>query len=184
MFGGSLVLLYLASGTFHGLPLASGSDDFRLFQRLDQSAIYLVIAGTNTPLMVTFLRGRQRVMLLATIWIVAALAISALWLLPKVNHAVIVSACMAMGWLGMWPLRTYHRAVGARAMGLLWLGCFLYTAAALCELTEWPVLLVEPFRFGFHETFHIFCAAASATFFLFILRYVIPFRPDAWRKTC
>src|SRR5262245_22561410 len=57
IFGTSMVLLYLASGTFHGLFYTDPAE-FRFFQRLDQSAIFLLIAGTNTPCLVVLLGGR------------------------------------------------------------------------------------------------------------------------------
>jgi hemolysin III len=62
VFGASTVLLYLASGAFHGLPYTRDAHpaEFRFFQRLDQSAILLLIAGTNTPPLVILLGGRTR----------------------------------------------------------------------------------------------------------------------------
>src|SRR5436305_5577394 len=51
VYGLSMVLLYLASGTFHALYFDS-PEQRRFFQKLDQSAIFLLIAGTNTPLLV------------------------------------------------------------------------------------------------------------------------------------
>src|SRR5947199_789715 len=57
VYGLSMVLLYLASGTFHGLFYDS-PEERRFFQKLDQSAIFLLIAGTTTPVLVTLLDGR------------------------------------------------------------------------------------------------------------------------------
>jgi len=181
VFGSSMVLLYLSSSLFHGLPFTATHDrtEFRFFQRLDQSAIYMLIAGTNTPIMITFLRGRWRQWSLGGMWGLAGIGIAALWLLPKAPHSSIVAVCLSMGWLGLLPIRTYYRAVGRRAMNWIWAGCVFYTLGALCELFEWPVLTSSPVRFGFHETFHLLSAAASFAFFMFILRYVIPYRAPA-----
>ena len=176
-----MVFLYLSSSLFHGVPFTAAHNqvEFRFFQRLDQSAIYVLIAGTNTPLLATLLAGRWRKWCLSGMWALASIGTAALWLLPKAPHEVIVVICLAMGWLGLLPLRHYYRAVGWQAMNWIWAGCALYTAGALCELAEWPVFTVSPVRFGFHETFHLISAAASAAFFLFILRYVIPYRGAA-----
>lgn len=178
VFGGSMVLVYFASGLFHGVPFTKTENPttFRFFQRLDQSAIFILIAGTNTPLMVTFLHGRWRGWCLSGIWATATAAIGCLWLLPKPPHEAIVAICLGMGWLGFLPITHYYRAVGWRAMNLVWIGCILYMLGAVCELTKWPVLSAWPVRFGFHEVFHLFCAAASFAFFLFVVRYVIPYR--------
>ncbi len=179
VFGGSMVLLYFASGLFHGMPFTKAENPatFRFFQRLDQSAIFILIAGTNTPLMATFLEGRWRRWCLRGIWTAAAAAIACLWLLPKPPHAAIVAICLAMGSLGFLPITHYYRAVGWRAMNWVWTGCILYTLGSACELTEWPVVSVWPVRFGFHEIFHLICGAASLAFFLFVARYAIPYRP-------
>jgi hemolysin III len=185
IFGSSMILLYLSSSLFHGLPFTSNQDpqEFRFFQLLDQSAIFVLIAGTNTPLMATFLHGRRRVLYLLGIWSMAGLAIASLWLLPKAQHGFIVVVYLAMGWLGMMPMRHYYRAVGWRAMNWLLLGCLLYSAAASCELTNWPVILMSPVRFGPHEMFHLVSGLASFAFFMFVLRHVIPYESDLRKLT-
>lgn len=181
IFGGSMVLLYLSSSVFHGVPFTATQNEteFRLFQRLDQSAILILIAGTNTPMLATFLTGRWRLWCLGGMWMFAGIGVAALWLLPKAPHEMIVVVCLAMGWIGVLPIPIYYRAVGWRAMNWVWAGCLLYTAGALCELFQWPVLTTSPIRFGFHETFHLLCAAASVSFFMFILRHVIPYQKPA-----
>jgi len=181
VFGGSMVLLYLTSGLFHGVSYTKAENPatFRFFQRLDQSAVFVLIAGTNTPLMATFLDGQWRRWCLIGIWSAAGTAIGCLWLLPKPPHEAIVAICLAMGWLGLLPMRDYYRAVGWRAMNWVWSGCILYTLGTACELTEWPVFCVWPVRLGFHEVFHLVSTAASLAFFLFVARYVIPHGPLA-----
>src|SRR5690242_17930902 len=83
VFGLSMVLLYAASGTFHGLPYtrAANPEEFRFFQKLDQSAIYLLIAGTNTPFIAVLLTGRRARVFLGLMWGLAAAGIACLWLL-------------------------------------------------------------------------------------------------------
>jgi len=179
IYGSSMALLYFASGTFHGVPFTKSENPlaFRLFQRIDQSAIFTLIAGTNTPLIVTFLRGRRRRICLQGMWGLAFAGVASLWLLPSPPHALIVLICVAMGWLGLVPMTHYYRAVGWRAMNWVWAGAILYTLGAVCELAEWPRLSNAPLTFGFHEIFHLLSAAASVAFFLFIAWHVIPYRP-------
>ena len=71
VYGLTMVVLYFASGIFHGL-IFTNPDDFRFFQKLDQSAIYLLIAGTNTPVLVFVLEGAWRRWCLRTMWAFAA----------------------------------------------------------------------------------------------------------------
>src|SRR5437763_8073412 len=74
VFGLSMVTLYLASGTFHAVPFtrAENPDEFRFFQKLDQSAIYILIAGTNTPCLAILLGGRHARWFLGLLWLLAA----------------------------------------------------------------------------------------------------------------
>src|SRR5437764_6725240 len=118
IYGLSMVLLYLASGTFHGL-FYDTPDERRFFQKLDQSAIYLLIAGTNTPMMVFLLEGAWRRWFLGVVWGLAAVGIACQWLLPKAPHELIVAIYLDMGWLGLVPIRRDYRAHGSKAIILV-----------------------------------------------------------------
>lgn len=179
VFGLSMVVLYLASGTFHGVPFTktANPDEFRFFQRLDQSAIFLFIAGTNTPCLAILLTGAWRKWFLGMMWGLAVLGVASLWLLPKAPHVVVVSLYLTMGWLGVLPAVQYYRAVGWRALNWVWLGAGFYTVGAIFELAEWPVISVWPVRFAYHEILHLCDTAGSLAFFLFISRVVVPYQP-------
>jgi len=167
VYGLSMVLLFLASGTFHGLSYS------RLFQKIDQSAVYILIAGTNTPLLIILLRGLWRRWFLVLVWAFALAGVASLWLLPKPPHELVVGLYVGLGYLGTIPIFHYYRAVGWRAMNWVWIGAAFYTLGAVCELTRWPVII--PGLVQAHEVLHICDSAASLMFFLFIFRYVIPF---------
>lgn len=175
VFGVSMVLLYLASGTFHGLFYRTPAE-FRFFQKLDQSAIFLLIAGTNTPCLVILLGGRVGRGFLRALWALALAGVFCLWVLPKAPHWVIVCIYLGMGWLGFAPVAWYARVVGWRAMSWVWAGAVVYSAGAVCELTEWPVIMEWPVRVGFHEVLHLCDTAGTIAFFVFIARYVVPYR--------
>ncbi len=172
VFGLSMVLLYLASGTFHGLYYDT-PEEKRFFQRLDHSAIFLLIAGTNTPALVVLLGGAWGRQFLRVMWGLAFAGIACVWLLPKAPHTVQVGVYLAMGWLGVLPVAHYYRAVGWRAMNWLWAGAVFYTAGAACELAKWPVLWGGPLFVGPHEVLHLLDTVASVMFFLFAARYVV-----------
>ena len=86
VYGASMVLLFLASGTFHGLHYDS-PEQKRFFQKLDMSAVYLLIAGTYTPVLAILLAGAWRKWFLRMVWLCAVSGIACLWLLPKAPHA-------------------------------------------------------------------------------------------------
>jgi hemolysin III len=178
VFGFSMVLLYLASGTFHGL-FYSTPEERRFFQKIDQSAIFLLIAGTNTPCLMILLGGRVGRVFLQALWALAAAGIFCLWVLPKAPHWVVVCIYLGIGWLGVLPVARYYKVVGPRAMNWVWAGAGLYCLGAVFELTEWPVLLVEPVRVGFHEVLHLCDTAGTLAFFVFIARYVVTHRSPA-----
>lgn len=176
VFAFSMVFLYTASGLFHGLHFSS-PEERRFYQRLDHTGIYLLIAGTYTPVLAILLRGRWRRWLLRGMWTLAGVGIATMWLLPKPPHELNVAIYLGMGWIGVIALPLYYGAVGWRAMNWALLGALLYTAGTICELCEWPVIV--PGLVGFHEVFHFFDSAATLAFFVFVFRYVIPHeRPE------
>ena len=179
IFGISMILLYTASGAFHGVPftLAHNPALFRLFQRIDRSAIFLLIAGTNTPLIVTLLSRAWRRWFLCGIWTLALAGVACIWIVSKPPYEAIIIICMGLGLLGFLPTIQYYQALGWRAMNWALVGCVLYALGAVCELVEWPVVSDNPVRVGYHEVFHLFNAAASIVMFLFIARYIVPFKP-------
>jgi hemolysin III len=177
VFGLCAVLLYLASGTYHALMLPPGESTLVLFQRLDHSAIYLLIAGSYTPVYAILLRGWERRGMLALIWGLAAVGIACKWLLPMVPFSLSVGLYVAMGWLGLLPLIQLFRAVGVRAM--LWGlgGGALYMAGGLCDACKWPNVWDGVIRS--HEVFHLLDLAATGAHLVFFVRYLLPFRPRA-----
>ena len=178
VYGATMVLLFLASGLFHGLYFET-DEQRRLFQKIDQSAIYLLIAGTNTPPIVILLAGAWRKWCLRLVWGCALAGVACQWLLPKPPHALVVGLYLALGWFGLVPGRQYYRALGWGALNWVWVGAFCYTAGAVCELTQWPVII--PGWVHSHEVLHFFDTAGSIAFFLFIVRHVIPYRAHARR---
>ena len=171
VFGLSMVLLYAASGLYHALKLPP--DQLRLYQKIDMSAIFLLIAGTVTPVAVVLLRGRFRTALLTGVWLFAALGIVSLWVLPKPEHALLVSIYLAMGWLGMAGVWQYYRATGWGGLSWLSAGAACYSLGAVVELANWPVIVPGVIRS--HELLHLFDMTGTACHVVFILKYVLPY---------
>jgi len=181
-YGVSMVMLYVSSALFHGLPLTTDPSVIRFFQRLDQSAVFVYIAGTNTPIMAVLLRGALQSGYLRGIWGLALSGIGCLWLFPNPPYLVIVGLCIAVGALGMLPLRHYLLAISWKNTLWAWTGVGLYLIAALCELFNWPHVADYPYRIGSHEIFHILVSAATISFFVFMMRHVIAYQPDESRE--
>lgn len=180
-----MVLLYLASGLFHAAPACreAGPVAFATLQAADRPAIFLRIAGTNTPVIVALLLGRWRAVWLAGMWGLAAAGVAAQRALPRAPYGAAVSLYVGMGWLGGAPLVHYYRAVGWRAMNWAVAGGVLYTAGAACDLFRWPVLAEGPVRVGPHEVFHLAVVAAGVAFYGCVARHVLRYAPPPGSPT-
>lgn len=171
VFGLCTIAVYSASGLYHALRLPPA--ELRVFQRLDMSAIYLMIAGTCTPVAGILLRGRFRAILLSGVWILALVGIGSLWVVPKPDHAVLVGTYLGMGWLGMAGVWHYWRATGWRGLSWALAGGMFYTLGAVFELARWPILV--PGVIGSHELLHFCDMAGTGCHIVFIAKYVLPY---------
>jgi hemolysin III len=172
VFGGSMTLVFAASALYHAVRLPP--DELRIFQQLDMSAIYLMIAGSCTPIVVILLTGRFRMWMLAGQWLLAAIGIASLWLLPKPDHAVLVTTYLGMGWLGTLGIWHYWRATGWRGIAWVMTGAAFYTLGAAIELAQWPVVI--PGVVQSHELLHFCDIAGSACHLVFISAFVLPYQ--------
>jgi len=168
IYGASLIVLYGASTLYHWLPVSPRAE--AALQRFDHIAIYLLIAGTYTPVCLVTLRGAWGWSLLGTIWGLA-LAGSALKLFAG-NHARWLGTTLyvAMGWIAVVAAVPLVRAVPFEGLWWLVAGGALYTAGALIYALQRPDPL--PNVFGFHDIFHLFVLGGSAAHFVFMVRFV------------
>ncbi len=172
-FGLSMVLLYAASGTYHAVP-AAASRLVEYLRRLDHSMIYVLIAGTHTPVFAVLLRGRLRIVCLIAIWALAAIGVACKWLLPWPPYWAAVALYIAMGWFCVLTIVPLVRAIGLRGMGMALAGGILYMAGGICDACHWPVLL--PGVFGPHEVLHVFDMGGTLVHVFFVARYILPFQ--------
>ena len=176
LYGLSMVLLYLASGMFHGIDHGyRGSPSFLFFQKVDKSAIFLLIAGSYLPVLVYLLRGTWRLACLGLMGGIAVLGIASLWLLPTMRLEYLVFVYIGMGLIGLVALRHIAPQVGFG--GLFWIaleGVF-YVGGGLAEVAQWPVLV--PGWFGPHEVLHVADMGGTLAHFVFVMKYVIPRPP-------
>lgn len=174
-YGLSMVLLYVASGLFHGIDHGPrGSESFLFFQKIDKSAIFLLIAGSYLPVFVYLLRGTWRRLCLALMAGIAALGIASLWLLPTIRIDYLVGVYIGMGLVGLVALRQIAPQVGWG--GLFWIAAeaVCYIGGGLAEVAQWPVL-VSGF-IGPHEVLHVADMGGTVAHFILVVKYVIRHR--------
>lgn len=164
VFGSALILLYIASTLYHSFR----GRVKRVFLRIDHAMIYVLIAGTYTPLCLTVLRGAWGWSLFGIIWGCALLgvAIKAFGLGTMSHISTILY--IVMGWLAAVAIVPIRAALSSAGLFWLVLGGVLYTVGALffaldryTPRTRW---------FGMHEVFHLFVIGGSLSHFFLMLQ--------------
>jgi len=168
VFGASLILLYTASTLYHLVPLRERAT--RALRRVDHMMIYVLIAGTYTPISLVALRGAWGWSLLGSIWGMAVLGVimKIFWLnAPRWLSTLIY---IVMGWLIVIAFPPLLRSVSLSGIGWLVAGGILYTAGAVIYGIKKPNIVKG---FGFHEIFHLFVMAGSYGHFWLMYRYIL-----------
>lgn len=173
VYGASMVLLFTFSALYH---VGNWSPRRHvLLRRLDHANIFVLIAGTYTPVLYNVLSGWWRIGLLTAVWTVAAGGMVAVAVAPNMRRQMRVALYVAMGWAALVGGPLLIRTLGASALLLPAIGGALYTLGALGYAFNRPRLW--PRVFGYHELFHLAVIVASAVFFVFILHDIVPFTP-------
>ena len=166
----SMILLYGASAMYHSVNL-SGSK-LKIFRKIDHMMIFVLIAGTYTPVCLIILGGQIGYTLLAVVWGIAAagILVKALWITcPKWFSSILY---IAMGWVCVFVFGTLWRTLPLG--GFLWLlaGGIIYTIGGIIYALKLPIFNSRHRSFGSHEIFHIFCMLGSFCHFVFMYLYV------------
>ena len=159
-YGCATAALYFVSFSYH--VLARGPRARRIMQRADHSMIFVLIAGSFTPVVLLALHGPGRWVLLGAVWTIAAGGVAlkcfALERFPRLGGGLYI----ALGWAGLFAAPAFLRRP---LLGLLFLlGGILYTVGAALFASRRPRL--NPRWFGYHEAWHTFVVAAGALMFV------------------
>jgi hemolysin III len=169
VFAGSVVTMLGASALYHRITWSVRARPW--MRRLDHAGIYLLIAGTYTPVGLLTVRGMTRDVVLAVVWFGAGAAIilKFAWVdAPKWLSAVLG---IALGWVGVAALPQVARYAGPAALVLLVIGGLAYTAGAIVYARRRPDPV--PAVFGYHELFHALTIVAVACQYVAIAFFVV-----------
>ena len=172
VFALSMVLLYAASTTYHTVDSTDKVN--RRLRKLDHMMIFVLIAGSYTPICLITLRGPQGTALCAAVWAVAlaGIAIKALWITcPKWFSSVLY---IAMGWLCVFAVVPIVNALSPAGFGWLLAGGIIYTAGGVLYALKLPLFNARHKVFGTHEIFHVFVMAGSACHYVLMYFFVMP----------
>lgn len=152
----SLIALFSTSASYHMFTRSMRAQ--RTMRQVDHAMVYVLIAGTYTPLCLMALPRHIGIPFLITIWCVAAVGMGfkIAWRAPKFTGALY----LIIGWavLAIIPI-AYHRAGGTSIL-LFAIGGVLYTVGAILFYLQRPRL--KPLVFGYHELWHVCTVAAGA----------------------
>lgn len=169
IFGISLLLLYGASTVYHTLDVSP--EKTAVLRRIDHMMIFVLIAGTYTPICTILLKGFWGNILLCLVWgfAVAGVALKIFWLTaPRwLSTAIYV----IMGWLVVVAFVPLKQAVSTSGLLLLIAGGVTYTLGAVIYALKWPKINLE--QFGFHEIFHLFVLGGTAFHVVFMYLNVL-----------
>ena len=166
VFAFSSVLLLSLSGVYH--LLTPGTAGREVLQRLDHAAIFVLIAGSFTPVHAILFRGAWRWGMLAGIWgaALAGLVLKTVFFSTMPEWLGLLMY-LGLGWMGVISALALGRRHGWRSVQLLVWGALAYTAGALVEYLRWPVPLAG--IVGPHEIFHLAVLAGISCHWAFIL---------------
>lgn len=164
VFGASLTALYGCSAAYHRLARTERSQ--RIMRRLDHAMIFVLIAGTYTPVCLVALPRPWAVGMLSVVWGFTAIGVATKvfgtdWILRVSNVFYIL-----LGWVGVAALPILLRTVSPAALTFMFLGGLLYTIGAVAFFLQRPD--PNPAVFGYHEVWHSFTVAAGVCHFAMV----------------
>ena len=160
----SVAALFGTSASYHRLAKSPAAR--RVMRRLDHSMIYVLIAGTYTPLCLLVLPRVWGIPLLSVIWTAAVVGI-VLNVFALERFAVVSSVLyLAMGWAALIALPVMASRLEHVSLGLLIVGGLVYTVGAVVFLRKRPD--PSPMIFGFHEVWHACTVVAGASHFAMV----------------
>jgi hemolysin III len=164
IYGASLFTLFLVSTIFHRPTWSPGLRSW--IGRLDNSAVFLFIAGTYTPICL-LLGGSEGSALLSIAWTGAALGVVLTVAWPNAPKPLMAGIYVLLGWVFAPALAGLRVAMGSEGVRFLILGGVAYTTGALVYALRHPDPL--PRVFGYHEIFHLL-VIVGATFHFLVVR--------------
>lgn len=173
LFGSSLVLLYTSSSIYHLLNVSEKVT--KLLRRIDHIMIYVLIAGSYTPVVLGPLIGGWGWSIFGVIWglTLLGLFLTIFWL--KAPRWLTTGIYLLMGWIAIiaiYPMiKIFIEKNAFNSLFWLLLGGICYTVGAVLYGLKWPNFKNK--YFGFHEIFHILVMIGSLSHFWFIIRYVL-----------
>jgi hemolysin III len=163
----SAVLLYVASGVFHGVRYWELGPP-EVFRRFDLCGIFLLVAGSYLPAFAYLLPTRARNAMTAVLGGLAVVGVVAVWVMESPKSGMMVPLYTGMALVGLIPLPVYVRVAGWRGVGLMFAAAGVYATGGACELLQWPTPI--PDLIGPHEVLHLTDIGGTLVHFTLVMR--------------
>ncbi len=169
IYGVSLIFTFLASTVYH---LADVNKDLiNYLRRIDHCSIYLLIAGTYTPICRYFFAGFYREELLVIIWITSFIGVLLTLITLNKPRWLTTSIFVSMGWLSCFAFEQMLNNMPKSAFYWLLAGGILFTCGSIIYVIKKPNPI--PGFIGFHEIWHLFVIAGSICHFVVVSIYIV-----------
>ena len=167
----SMILLYGASTLYHSLDISAKIN--LVFRRIDHAMIFVLIAGSYTPVCLLALDRSRGIPLLVFIWTAAAIGILLKIFIINCPHWVSSVIYIAMGWTCIFVFKPLLSVLPTAAFGWLLAGGIIYTIGGILYGLKLPIFEKLPANFGSHEIFHLFVMGGSFCHFIFMYVYML-----------
>ena len=164
IYGISVIFLFLNSSLYHAHKKYDGEDT--IWRKLDHIAIFIMIAGTYTPICFVYLQGYWKWSIIIIQWSLVLAGIFFKFFYLNAPRWLYTTIYVLMGWIGIIPIAKLINAMTINGLIYLFLGGILYTVGAIFYIFKGPQLNKY---FGFHEIFHLFILIGA--FFHYLLIY-------------
>lgn len=168
IFGVSMILLYSASTIYHWYK--GDSKSILSLRKLDHAMIFVLIAGTYTPVCLTALSGTLGTVVLILVWSLAIIGTISKVLFINMPRWLSAGMYLFLGWISVFFIVPLFRALPTG--GFVWLvtGGVLYTIGSLFYASKSEKIKIA--GFGFHEIFHLFILAGTTAHYIMVNHYL------------
>lgn len=166
----TMILLYAASTLYHSIDSTDKVN--RRLRKMDHMMIFIMIAGSYTPVCLITLHGKTGYLLCAAVWTIAIIGMlfKAFWVTcPKWLSSVLY---IGMGWLCVLAFFPIFHALPRAGFGWLLSGGIIYTAGGIIYGIKFPAFNARHKNFGSHEIFHLFIMGGSICHFVLMYFFI------------
>lgn len=170
IFIGSMILLYAASTIYHTLDISEKWN--KILKKIDHMMIFVLIAGSYTPVCLIVLNKETGVPLFTLVWgiAIAGIIIKGFWVTcPKWFSSMLY---ITMGWVCVLAFTQIINALTPTAFAWLLAGGIVYTVGGIIYALKLPIFNSRHKNFGSHEIFHLFVMGGSVCHFIFMYRFI------------